>query len=252
MQNDSANQNDPAENNMGSEKYVSEQELNAKAVAPRVTLDEIEGNISSELYFTGYEGVLGNRLDKYTGETNKPEGPIPNELKLLTLCVMTLTNGFIIVGISACASAENYDEEIGRRVARGDAVRQIWKFLGFALREKLHRMNQLSSRDDRLGEALTKMTAFGLGNKDMFDIGDADAILTYFLNSDKQEEGGDTFASKAIKEGVEARPDPAIDYNYTLQEPAPQVFNELGPVDIDADNGGRTASAGFSEEETTA
>ncbi len=57
---------------------------------------------------------------------------------VLTLCVMQLPNGFIVTGESACASPENFDEELGRKIAFGQARGKIWPFAGYALREKLH------------------------------------------------------------------------------------------------------------------
>lgn len=57
----------------------------------------------------------------------------------LTVCALTLRNGFIVTGESAAASPENFDEEIGRKIARGNARDKIWAFEGYLLREKLHR-----------------------------------------------------------------------------------------------------------------
>ena len=60
------------------------------------------------------------------------------QLDLLTFCVLMLRNGFMVTGESACASPENFDAEIGRKVARQNAVSKIWPLLGFALKQKLH------------------------------------------------------------------------------------------------------------------
>jgi len=57
----------------------------------------------------------------------------------LTLCIMTLRNGFKVVGKSAAASFENYRQEIGEAVARKDAANQIWALEGYLLRERLYR-----------------------------------------------------------------------------------------------------------------
>ena len=58
-------------------------------------------------------------------------------LELLTFCVLTLRNGFTVTGESACASPENFDAEIGRKIARQNAVNKIWPLMGYALKEKL-------------------------------------------------------------------------------------------------------------------
>jgi len=52
----------------------------------------------------------------------------------LTVCCLTLRNGFHVVGESACASPENFDAQIGRDLAYGDARRKIWALEGYLLR----------------------------------------------------------------------------------------------------------------------
>lgn len=63
--------------------------------------------------------------------------PQPDSLRLLTFCVLVLDNGFTVTGESACASPENFDAELGRKIARQNAVAKIWPLLGFRLRDKL-------------------------------------------------------------------------------------------------------------------
>ena len=55
----------------------------------------------------------------------------------LTVCALTLKNGFHVTGEAACASPENFDEAIGRKVARDDARSKIWALEGYLLRSKL-------------------------------------------------------------------------------------------------------------------
>ena len=55
----------------------------------------------------------------------------------LTLCVLTLANGFTVTGESACASPANFDAEVGRHFALEDAKRKLWPLMGYALREQL-------------------------------------------------------------------------------------------------------------------
>lgn len=112
-----------------------EQEIVAKGkTAPRVTPDDIEANIDSEHYFTALDGVDGH----YRGGIEAQACANARELGLLTFCVLVLRNGFTVTGESACASPENFDAEIGRKIARQNAVQKIWPLLGFALKEKLH------------------------------------------------------------------------------------------------------------------
>lgn len=65
--------------------------------------------------------------------------PIVPELKLLTFCVLVLRNGFTVTGESACTSPENFDAELGQKIARKNAVQKIWPLMGYELRSKLAR-----------------------------------------------------------------------------------------------------------------
>ncbi len=112
-----------------------EAEIRAKGLtAPRVTPADIEANISSEHYFTANDGAQGafNAVNK-----NFSGIPTPESLHLLTFCVLVLRNGFTVTGESACASPENFDAGIGRKIARTNAVNKIWLLMGYALKEKL-------------------------------------------------------------------------------------------------------------------
>lgn len=108
--------------------------------APRVTPADLQANIASEHYFTAWEGA---QL-AYWGDSDianpKPAAGQPDQngpLSLLTFCVLVLKNGFTVTGESACASPENFDAEIGRKIARQNAVQKIWPLMGYELRSKL-------------------------------------------------------------------------------------------------------------------
>jgi len=106
-----------------------ESEIHAKGLtAPRVKPSDIEANIASEYFFTAAEAVA------YSGGVQHREGP----LGLLTFCVLVLRNGFTVTGESACASPENFDAEIGRMIARQNAVQKIWPLMGYELKQRLH------------------------------------------------------------------------------------------------------------------
>lgn len=112
-----------------------EQEIQAKGkTAARVTPAEIEANIRSEVYFTGGQAASISeciRSEYVEGER------ILAPLDQLTFCVLVLRNGFTVTGESACASPENFDAEIGRKIARQNAVQKIWPLMGYELRSKL-------------------------------------------------------------------------------------------------------------------
>lgn len=54
-----------------------------------------------------------------------------------TVCCLTLQNGYTVIGKSAPASPENFDAELGRKIARNDARDQIWALEGYRLRSEL-------------------------------------------------------------------------------------------------------------------
>lgn len=108
-----------------------EQEIQAKGLtAPRITPADIQTNIASEVYFTAYEGAKYARIIR-----SEPDNS--DALKLLTFCVLVLKNGFTVTGESACASPENFDAEIGRKIARENATQKVWPLMGYELKSKL-------------------------------------------------------------------------------------------------------------------
>ena len=91
-----------------------EQEIQSKAlVAPRVTPSLIESVIVKEQYHV------------FEGST-------------FTSCLLTLVNGFTVHGESACASPENFDVELGKKIARDNAKNEIWMLEGYLLRDRLN------------------------------------------------------------------------------------------------------------------
>lgn len=102
-----------------------EQLIQAKGkTAPRITPADLQANIASEWYFTAAQGarIGGTEL---------------HPLDLLTFCVLVLRNGFTVTGESACASPENFDAEIGRKIARQNAEQKIWPLMGYELKSRL-------------------------------------------------------------------------------------------------------------------
>ena len=86
-------------------------ELQAKGLnAPRITPDHVEANILKEHYINA-----GSAIANAEG-FNRTKRMYP--VNLLTIYVLVLKNGFTVTGESACASPENFDAEIGRKIAR--------------------------------------------------------------------------------------------------------------------------------------
>lgn len=90
-----------------------EAEIQAKGLnAPRLTPALIDGKIKGEAFYV------------FPGTT-------------LTVCALTMANGFIVTGESAAASPENFDRAIGEDIARVNARAKVWAFEGYLLRERL-------------------------------------------------------------------------------------------------------------------
>ena len=91
-----------------------EQEIQEKGLtAPRITPEQVDAAIISEDYHVFPDSTV-------------------------TIALLKLENGFTVTGESACASPENFDAELGRKIARAQARDKIWALMGYALRQKLH------------------------------------------------------------------------------------------------------------------
>lgn len=97
--------------------------LNART-APRVTRENIEAAIARVDYHVlpGNEASPGERV---------------------TICQITLKNGFDVRGESACVDPRNFDREIGKHYAHEDAFKKLWPFFGFLLAEQLSERNKM-------------------------------------------------------------------------------------------------------------
>lgn len=77
---------------------------------PKVTKDGIEKRIKSVDYMV-----------------------LPNST--VTICNISLENGYSVRGESACVDPKNFDMEIGRQLAYRDAFSKIWPLEGYLLAE---------------------------------------------------------------------------------------------------------------------
>lgn len=113
-----------------------EDRLKKISVAPRVTMEDFQNNIKAVNFFTGRDGVNG-----HLGIKVEPNG---TPLDLLTICIITLQNGFTCIGTSACVSPENFNEEIGREISRKRAEEQIWPLMGYHLAQQKYQQDLIS------------------------------------------------------------------------------------------------------------
>ncbi|MCH7394193.1 Gp49 family protein [Acinetobacter dispersus] len=116
---------------MSNTEQQIENEIQSKGLnAPRLTPSHIDSVIVDEYYFTAKDGVIGG-MDSYNAMG------FHESLSTLTFCVLILQNGFKIVGQSDCASPENFNADIGRKIARENARSKIWELEGYLLKDKL-------------------------------------------------------------------------------------------------------------------
>ena len=128
--------------------FVTETELKAhqeKIGGKRVTLDALKANIVKEEFhiFPGSQ---------------------------LTVCVLTLQNGFTVTGESACADPAMFNAEIGQKIARENAERKIWPLMGYALKEEMMRnastdfRERVKAQTRQLQQNIAKLDDFINGN----------------------------------------------------------------------------------------
>lgn len=121
-----------------------EQEIQAKGLTvPRITPADIEANIIGEYYCTASDAVEFSELAICSSKT----GIEWDSLSLLTFCILVLKNGYVVTGESACASAENFDAELGRKIARQNAVAKVWPLMGYWLKQRIANIDALIGTD---------------------------------------------------------------------------------------------------------
>lgn len=125
------------------------------AVAPRVTLADVEAKVAHEEY-----AVFGG---------------------VLTICVLHTANGFTVTGESACASPANFNEELGRKFARERAISKLWGFEGYALREVLH----LAEASIEPGEGMRRYVGIKAVNAKPMTRGDYNALRGWDVPADE-------------------------------------------------------------------
>lgn len=92
-----------------------EQEIQDKGLnAPRLTPQDIDAAICNAAQFHVFPGTT------------------------TTVCLLELRNGFTVTGESACASPENFDRELGEKIALENARNKVWMLEGYLLKQRLH------------------------------------------------------------------------------------------------------------------
>lgn len=95
------------------EQSIESEIIEKGLTAPRVTPEIVDNAIVDEKYYVFPDTTV-------------------------TVCCLFLKNGFTVIGESACASPENFDAELGRKISRDNARQKIWMLEGYALRNSLN------------------------------------------------------------------------------------------------------------------
>ena len=115
---------------MSNTEHQIEKEIQDKGLnEPRLTPEIIDSKI------VGVEYILTRDVCKRDNGVEIFDAPEP--LQTLTFCILTLENGFTVTGESACASPENFDAEIGKKIAYQNAREKIWLLEGYLLKQRL-------------------------------------------------------------------------------------------------------------------
>lgn len=130
---------------------VSEEELKThqkNVGGKRVTLEGLEANIKQTDFYVHPDSQL-------------------------TICIITLLNGFTVTGESACADPSMFNAEIGQRIAADNAKKKIWPLMGYALKQELYLAGEGTTFQDRVRAELN-------------DLRDKIAKLSAFINGSEQ------------------------------------------------------------------
>lgn len=91
------------------EKMIQEKGL----TNPRVTPTDVDNAVDSVTYYN------------FPGTT-------------ITICLITMQNGYHVTGESGCADPKNFNKEVGEKIAFDQAKAKIWPLLGYKLRDDLY------------------------------------------------------------------------------------------------------------------
>jgi len=101
-----------AEQKTGTVEEMIAADIAAGKIAPRLAFDQILAQIIATQYY------------QFPGTT-------------VTVCCLTLQNGYNTTGVSACISEDNFNADIGKKIARDNAIQDIWMLEGYLLKEQL-------------------------------------------------------------------------------------------------------------------
>lgn len=98
-----------------------------KKTEPKLSLDEAKAVVATKTAPRVTEDSIKAKIERVDYVAHG----------MLTICIITMKNGFMVSGVSAPASSANFDPEVGKRYAYDNAFKQLWPLEGYLLREKL-------------------------------------------------------------------------------------------------------------------
>lgn len=109
--------NEGANSGIGDEilKEMDNDAASVQKTPNRVTLEYIESRIIAEEYLH------------------------PKNCPHLTICVLLVDNGFTVIGKAGVADPDNFNEELGKKISRRNAINELWGYFGFLLTEDLYK-----------------------------------------------------------------------------------------------------------------
>lgn len=146
----------------------------AVAVNPdgRVKLADIEAVIAGEFYFSAADAVRGTGVG--TGSVQAGFNMTATDIEVpkvmmalvpLTICLLVTRNGFTVIGHAAPADTANFNPALGRKLAREQAIRQLWPLMAFAMKDRLHSENVIKEVfRDKLASSGVRDTSGGYGS----------------------------------------------------------------------------------------
>lgn len=141
-----------------------ESRISAVSKAPRVTEKDVIENIASCFFVNAWDAATQD----VTVPVQGAEKVIPEELKVITLALVTTHSGFTVVGVSGCANPTNFNRDIGEEIAKRNAVSQLWGHMGYELRTKLYEEAEEARHEQAMREAEARFEdqPHGIGSMD--------------------------------------------------------------------------------------
>lgn len=150
-----------------------------------LTSEHIASAIIHEHYFTADQGVDGEYILNNWGDFKAYGFTCPDShpsLKLTTLCILVLWNGFTVVGKSACADPAKFNAELGKQYAREDAISKVWELLAFITKDPFAGNTSTFPEGNPMNQAQQDQVDQSNETNDMVEVSDLDSFVRILFN----------------------------------------------------------------------